>query len=73
MLKDLYERQLREPNFKKQKELLWKFQQRMTDQAWSFMTLWWYRTVVTNKALKNWNISPSHYLNMGLADIWLDQ
>ncbi len=69
----LFEQQLRESDFKKQKELLWKLQQRLTAQAWTFPTLWWHRTVVHDKRMKNWNITPSHYLNMGLVDVWLDQ
>ena len=73
VLDDLYNRQLREPDFKKQKALLWKFQQRLTEQAWTFSTLWWYRTVVHNKRMKNWHITPSHYLNMGLVDVWLEK
>jgi peptide/nickel transport system substrate-binding protein len=73
VIDDLYAQQLREPDFKKQKALLWKLQQRLTEKAWTFSTLWWYRTVVHSQKMKNWNISPSHYLNMGLVDVWLDQ
>jgi peptide/nickel transport system substrate-binding protein len=72
MLDKLFDEQLREPNFKKQKELLWKFQQRLTEQAWTFSTLWWQRIVVYNSAMKFWEVTPSHYLNMQLENVWLD-
>ena len=73
VLESLYNEQLREPDFDKQKALLWKFQQRLTEQAWTFSTLWWHRTIVHNRRMKGWNITPSHYLNMGLVDVWLDE
>lgn len=73
VLTDLYERQSKEPNFKKQKALIWQYEQRVNAMAWTIPTLWWHRAVVTSKRLHNWNISPSHYLNMGFADIWLSK
>ena len=29
--------------------------------------------MVANKKLRTWEITPSHYLNQDLADVWLDQ
>jgi peptide/nickel transport system substrate-binding protein len=72
VLDDLYDKQLREPDQAKQKELLWQFQQRLTEQAWTFSTLWWQRTVVYNTAMKFWEVTPSHYLNMQFENVWLD-
>ena len=72
VLERLYDEQLREPDFDKQKALLWEFQKRLTAQAWTFSTLWWHRTIVHDRRMKGWNITPSHYLNMGLVDVWLD-
>jgi peptide/nickel transport system substrate-binding protein len=28
---------------------------------------------VTHKQLKGWHMSPSHYINQDLQDVWLDQ
>ena len=70
---EFYEAQLREPDPAKQKEILWKMQKHLTDEAYTFMTLWWNRTVVSRSVMKSWNITPSHYLNMQLANVWLDQ
>jgi peptide/nickel transport system substrate-binding protein len=34
---------------------------------------WWYRIVPMRSYVKGWKISPSHYLNQDLANIWLDK
>jgi len=73
VLDDLFDKQMREADAAKQKELLWKFQQRLTDQAWTFSTLWWHRTVVSSSVMKFWEVTPSHYLNMQMESVWLDQ
>jgi peptide/nickel transport system substrate-binding protein len=68
----LYEEQLREPDAKKQQEILWKFQKRINDeQGWYFTTLWWQRAIVSNADMRAWNVTPSHYLNMQLDNVWL--
>jgi peptide/nickel transport system substrate-binding protein len=37
------------------------------------MTPWWSRIIVHRSYMKGWKISPSHYLNLNLANIWLDK
>src|SRR5262245_9257031 len=34
---------------------------------------YWYRIVMGRSYVKGWKISPSHYLNQDLANIWLDK
>jgi hypothetical protein len=34
---------------------------------------YWYRIVPMRSYVKGWKISPSHYLNQDLANIWLDK
>ena len=34
---------------------------------------YWYRIVMARSYVKGWKISPSHYLNQDLANIWLDK
>ena len=34
---------------------------------------YWYRIVPMRSYVKGWKISPSHYLNQDLADIWLEK
>lgn len=72
-LDKMFDAQLQESNTKKQKDILWKFQQRVSDQAIYLHTLWWHRTIVHSSKMKYWEVTPSHYLNMGLAHVWLDQ
>lgn len=38
-----------------------------------FMTLWWYRIIPHRSYVKGWKISPSHYLNQSLDNVWLDK
>jgi len=34
---------------------------------------YWYRIILERSYVKGWKISPSHYLNQDLANIWLDR
>jgi peptide/nickel transport system substrate-binding protein len=34
---------------------------------------YWYRIILERSYVKGWKISPSHYLNQDLANIWLDK
>ncbi len=69
----LYDLQLRESDPVKQKAILVDFQKQIFKQGWYIPTLWWYRILPLNAKLKGWNITPSHYLNMQLEVVWLDQ
>jgi peptide/nickel transport system substrate-binding protein len=37
------------------------------------MTPWWSRIIPMRSYVKGWKISPSHYINQDLANIWLDK
>jgi peptide/nickel transport system substrate-binding protein len=39
----------------------------------AFITLWWYRIIPHRAYVKGWKISPSHYLNQSLDNVWLDK
>ena len=69
----LYDIQLREPDQKKQRELLKKFQVRLSEQSHILFTLWWQRIIPHLSIVKGWNITSSHYLNQDLTRVWLDQ
>ena len=45
----------------------------VSEKAYQFVTLWWYRIVLHRTAVKGWKTSPSHYLNVDLANIWLEE
>ncbi len=72
-LDDLYDKQIRAPNAKERAKLLRAFEKRLFDQAYTFPTIWWHRSIITWKWLKGWPMSPSHYLFQDLSDVWLDQ
>jgi peptide/nickel transport system substrate-binding protein len=72
-LDKLYDAQLREPEQKKQRELLKKFQIRLSEQSYVLFTMWFHRIIPHLSIVKGWHITPSHYLNQDLTGVWLDQ
>ena len=42
-------------------------------EAHEIVLPYWYRIVMARSYVKGWKISPSHYLNQDLANIWLDK
>ena len=42
-------------------------------QAHEFPMLWWYRMVPERSYVQGWKISPSHFINQDLSNIWLDE
>jgi peptide/nickel transport system substrate-binding protein len=71
-LDDLYDKQTREIDPAKRKQLVWEFERRVLDeQAYCVITPWWQRIVPHSAKMKGWKISPSHYLNQDLANVWL--
>lgn len=73
-LDKLFEQMNRSPDPVEQRRLMRQYEKRaISDQAYQFITLWWHRIILHRTELKGWKISPSHYLNVDLANIWLDQ
>jgi peptide/nickel transport system substrate-binding protein len=35
--------------------------------------LWWHRIVPHRSYVKGWKISPTHYLNQALDNVWIDK
>lgn len=57
-----------------QRRLMRKYEKRGLDEmAHQFITLWWHRIILHRSELKGWKTSPSHYLNVDLANIWLEE
>jgi peptide/nickel transport system substrate-binding protein len=72
ILDELFDKMNRTSNIAEQRRLMRKFERRLLDeQAHMFTTLWWYRIVPYRSDLRGWRISPSHYLNQDLSNIWL--
>ena len=63
-----------EPDPAKQRKIMRDFEKRvLDDEAHSFITLWWNRIIPHRSYVKGWKISPSHYINQDLANVWLDK
>ena len=73
VLDDLYAKQIRASSTQERYKLLREFEKRALNEAYTFPTLWWHRSIVTWKKLQGWSMSPSHYLHQDLAGAWLDQ
>lgn len=57
-----------------QRRLMRAYEKRAIDEeVHNFITLWWYRIIPHRSYVKGWKISPSHYLNQDLANVWLDK
>ena len=72
-LDQLYEQQARELDQEKRYRIIREFEKHLLTEAYQFPTIWWHRIIVHHDTLKNWHITPSHYLNQDLAEVWLDQ
>jgi peptide/nickel transport system substrate-binding protein len=70
----LYDRMLRETDVAKARVLMREYERQTIDiGAHQLMVTWWYRILPIRSYVKGWKISPSHYLNQDLANIWLDK
>jgi len=72
-LDELYDKQSGEFDKKKRYALLREFEKQAMDDAFTIPTIWWHRIIVHDKRLKGWKITPSHYLNQDLVNVWLDK
>ena len=48
------------------------FERQAMTEAYAVPILWWNRIIANSARLKGWSITPSHYLNQDLVDVWLD-
>ncbi|HWO43330.1 MAG TPA: ABC transporter substrate-binding protein [Candidatus Eisenbacteria bacterium] len=72
VLDELYEKQSRASNLKERLKILRQFETRVLDEkAYQFHILWWQRIVPHWAKLKGWKITPSHYVNQDLRDVWI--
>ena len=71
---ELYEKMQTETDPKKQRDDMRAFEKHTLDTMVHEIVLpYWYRIVLARSYVKGWKISPSHYLNQDLANIWLDK
>ena len=54
------------------KRYIREFEKRLVDEEVHYLyTLQWNRIIPHNSKVKNWTITPSHYLNDQLDAVWL--
>jgi peptide/nickel transport system substrate-binding protein len=71
---DIYNQMLRETDPAKQRALMRAFEKRVLDtQAHEMVITYWNRIVPLRSYVKGWKISPSHFLNQDLANVWIDK
>ena len=71
---DLYNKMLRETDPAKQRVLMRTFEKHVLDTETHEMVMtYWHRIVPLRSYVKGWKISPSHFLNQDLANVWLDK
>lgn len=71
---ELYNAMLAETDPAKQRQAMRAYEKHTLDaQAHAIVTPYWYRIVPHRSYVKGWKISPSHYLNQDLANVWLDK
>ena len=66
-----YDRQSGEIDRRQRTELTREFERRELRLAYVIPVLWWHRTVVMDRSVRGWRITPSHYVGQDLAEVWL--
>jgi peptide/nickel transport system substrate-binding protein len=70
---ELYYAMLYETDAKAQYEKMRAYEKHvLLDTAQYIPAFWWYRITVQRTYVKGWNIGPSHYVNQGLENVWID-
>jgi peptide/nickel transport system substrate-binding protein len=60
------------PDLRERARIVRSFERRAMTQAYSVPVLWWNRIVAMSSRVQGWTITPSHYIEQDLADVWLD-
>jgi len=50
-----------------------EFEHHALTEAYSVPFLWWNRIIANSTALKGWHLTPSHYIEQDLTEVWLDK
>jgi peptide/nickel transport system substrate-binding protein len=70
---ELYLAMLTEPDPEKQYDKMRAYEKYLLGTKAIYIPgLWWYRIVPYRSYVKGWKIGPSHYLNQGLENVWID-
>lgn len=67
----LFEKQKRATDEATRAQHIRAFEARLLDQSYTAPIVWWHRIVAHTSDLRGWKITPSHYLNQDLINVWL--
>jgi len=71
-LDELFIKQGRSGDMEERKRYIREFEKRLLDEEAHYLyTLQWNRIIPHNSKVRNWTITPSHYLNDQLDAVWL--
>jgi peptide/nickel transport system substrate-binding protein len=71
---DIYNKMLQEADPANQRALMRALEKRVLDtQAHEMVMTYWNRIVPLRSYVKGWKVSPSHFLNQDLANLWIDK
>ena len=73
ILEELHQQMNREADTAKQYKIMRQFESRLINNGHAGLTLWWNKINPHRSYVKGWKISPSHYLNQHLDNVWLDK
>jgi len=72
VLDDLFIKQGRASDIEERKRYVREFEKRLLDEEVHYLyTLQWNRIIPHSSKVRNWTITPSHYLNDQLDAVWL--
>jgi peptide/nickel transport system substrate-binding protein len=70
----LYQKLLHETDPQQERKLMNAFETLVMDtKAHATEVVWWNRIIPYRSTVHGWKISPSHYINQDLANVWLEQ
>ena len=72
-LDSLYVGQAVTTDLRKRTKIVREFERHAMTEANAVPFLWWNRIVVTSAQVKGWHMTPSHYLEQDLTEVWLDR
>jgi peptide/nickel transport system substrate-binding protein len=72
-LDGLYVGQAVTTDLRQRAKIVREFERHAMTEANAVPFLWWNRIVVTSSAVKGWHMTPSHYLEQDLTEVWLDK
>jgi len=73
-LDELFVKQGRAGDLEERKRYIRELEKRLIDdEAHYLYTLQWHRIIPHNAKVKNWTVTPSHYLNNQLDAVWLSE